>query len=258
MIPLSSQKRLLWSFFTGFSLHSFLFLFLFFSEAPKRTEKKQKKPIEIRLVDIKEKAITITEKEVASLKKDVRRISKKEVVKKIEKKKSKETSEGKKQVQKKEKKKNKKARKFSISMEAVVADGTVSVEATEKEQAFAFGSQDGDPNAPKKRIIYDATDPSAISSLPVLKSSPSPAEMQRLYPPLAKREGIEANIKLKILVDQNGLVVDVLLEEEEEAQFGFDEVALKLARQFKFQPAEKNGEAVAVWIPWTYKFRLED
>ena len=38
---------------------------------------------------------------------------------------------------------------------------------------------------------------------------------------------------------------------------GFDEAAITAARGIRFQPAERGGKPVAVWIPWTMKFRLD-
>jgi TonB family protein len=38
---------------------------------------------------------------------------------------------------------------------------------------------------------------------------------------------------------------------------GFDRAAVGLVEKFRFLPAEVDGQPVSVWIPWTYKFRLE-
>ena len=247
-----SKNRLILSFFTGFFLHGILFFFLFTSKPHQLENKTKKKIVEIRLVEKEKKTITLSEKDIASLTKSIDNITKKEPPKKVINKKNQPVEK----KQSTEKPKNLKPRKFAISMEATVAEGTVGVQATTAEESFAFGSTEGDSNAPKEKVVYDSSDPSAISYLPILEEEPSSFEMQKLYPEAAKREGREANVKLKLLIDETGKVSQV--EITEEAGFGFDEVALKLARKFKFKPAQKNGEPVSVWSPWTYKFRLEE
>ena len=247
-----SKNRLILSFFTGFFLHGILFFFLFTSKPHQLANKTKKKIVEIRLVEKEKKTITLSEKDIASLTKNIDNITKKEPPKKVINKKNQPVEK----KQPTEKPNNLKPRKFAISMEATVAEGTVGVQATTAEESFAFGSTEGDSNTPKEKVVYDSSDPSAISSLPTLEEEPSSFEMQKLYPEAAKREGKEANVKLKLLIDETGKVSQV--EITEEAGFGFDEVALKLARKFKFKPAQKNDEPVSVWIPWTYKFRLEE
>ncbi len=251
-----SKNRLILSFFTGFFLHGILFFFLFTSKPHQLENKTKKKIVEIRLVEKEKKTITLSEKDIENLQKSIDPITKKEAPKKVINKKNPPVEKKSEKKQSSEKPKNLKPRKFAISMEATVAEGTVGVQATTAEESFAFGSTEGDSNAPKEKVVYDSSDPSAISSLPILEEEPSSFEMQKLYPEAAKREGREANVKLKLLIDETGKVSQV--EITEEAGFGFDEVALKLARKFKFKPAQKNGEPVSVWIPWTYKFRLEE
>lgn len=38
---------------------------------------------------------------------------------------------------------------------------------------------------------------------------------------------------------------------------GFDEEALKAVRQFRFQPAKKDGKNIASELTYIYRFRLE-
>jgi len=251
-----SKNRLILSFFTGFFLHGILFFFLFTSKPHQLENKTKKKIVEIRLVEKKKTPISISKKEIENLKNTIDPITKKEEPKKVIKKNNPPEEKKSAKKQSSEKSKNLKPRKFSISMEATVAEGTVGVRATTAAESFAFGSTEGDSNAPKEKVVYDSSDPSAISSLPILEDEPSSFEMQKLYPEAAKREGQEANVKLRLLIDEAGRVSQI--EIIEEAGFGFDEVALTLAKKFKFKPAQKNGEPVSVWIPWTYKFRLEE
>lgn len=75
------------------------------------------------------------------------------------------------------------------------------------------------------------------------------------YPPMALRMGIEADVILKIQVDTEGKVTKI--EIAKSAGMGFDEEALKAVRQFRFEPAQKDGKNVASELTYIYRFRLE-
>lgn len=75
------------------------------------------------------------------------------------------------------------------------------------------------------------------------------------YPLMALRMGLEADAVLKILVDAEGKVVKV--EIIKSAGMGFDEEALKAVRQFRFEPARRDGRNVASEFTYIYRFRLE-
>src|SRR5262249_15558280 len=59
-----------------------------------------------------------------------------------------------------------------------------------------------------------------------------------IYPPEAKRMGIEGVVSLRIGIDEKGNVVEVRVQDH--AGHGFDEAAAKAMRQFKFSPAIAN------------------
>ena len=79
--------------------------------------------------------------------------------------------------------------------------------------------------------------------------------MRALYPEEARRQGLEGNVRLRILVDARGRVSKVRVIQR--AGNGFDQAAVKIIKKFKFRPATRGGRPVAVWITWLYKFRLE-
>lgn len=158
-------------------------------------------------------------------------------------------------------------RKFTVAMEATVPGGGVSVPASSG-GGWTFGSPDGDaegekklagpvPEAPKeeKKGPPPPRDAAGVTRLPRLISQPSNLDMRAAYPEAARRENREANVYLKILVTADGKVAQVRVVRG--AGEGFDQAAVKLVKQFRFRPAEADGQAVSVWIPWTYKFRLE-
>ena len=75
------------------------------------------------------------------------------------------------------------------------------------------------------------------------------------YPAEARKKGIEATVVLRLELDAEGKVTEAAVERG--AGSGFDEAALRVARQFEFEPARKDGEAVAAAILFEYRFTLE-
>jgi TonB family protein len=97
-------------------------------------------------------------------------------------------------------------------------------------------------------------DAASATRLPRLLDRPSDDEMRDAYPEEARKKGLDADVGLEILVDDTGRVARVRVSRP--AGSGFDEAAARLVRRHRFRPADKGGRPVAVWIPWTYKFRL--
>jgi TonB family protein len=90
---------------------------------------------------------------------------------------------------------------------------------------------------------------------PSLLAPPDPAELRAAYPEGARRAGLEGDVRLELVVSEAGEVVEVRIVRP--AGNGFDEVAARLVRRFRFRPATSGGRPVPARIPWTYKFRLE-
>ncbi len=158
-----------------------------------------------------------------------------------------------------------KPRKFTVAMEATVSGGGVTVP-TSSSGAWAFGAPNGSPEG-EKALAGPAPAPveekgqpvnlqaSGVTRLPKLISKPSTLEMRAVYPEAKRREGLEANVYLKILVSAKGKVDQVRVIRG--AGRAFDQAAISLVKKFRFRPSEADGKPVRVWIPWTYKFRLE-
>jgi|GEM_PF-1916242 len=75
------------------------------------------------------------------------------------------------------------------------------------------------------------------------------------YPPMALRMGVEADVPLKVYVDENGRVLRV--EVTKTAGMGFDEEAVKTVRQYRFEPALADGRPVPTEFSYVYRFRLQ-
>lgn len=162
-------------------------------------------------------------------------------------------------------------KRFAISMEATVSTGGVAVPVAQDGRSSAVGAVGGDPDGvlrdkpapkePKPQPKPGPKQPRVVSAieattLPRLTSQPSPADLRRAYPPRARQNGLEGDVKLKILVSAEGRVEKVRILRR--AGSGFDEAAVKLVKGFRFTPGRRGSRTVAVWIPWTYKFRLND
>ena len=65
------------------------------------------------------------------------------------------------------------------------------------------------------------------------------------YPPEAEKEGLQANVVLKLTIDKAGNVTAA--EVAEPAGHGFDEAAQAAALKFKFKPATRDG------VPFAFK-----
>lgn len=75
------------------------------------------------------------------------------------------------------------------------------------------------------------------------------------YPDEAKRADIEGPVRLKITVDFEGHVSEVIVMSG--PGYGLDAAAAAALKKFKFKPAMKNGEAVSTTFVYTYRFQLD-
>jgi TonB family protein len=74
------------------------------------------------------------------------------------------------------------------------------------------------------------------------------------YPERANEKGLEANVDLVLVIDDQGRVesADVLTP----AGHGFDEAAVAAARRFVFRPAQRDGRPVKSKIVYRYSFHF--
>ena len=74
------------------------------------------------------------------------------------------------------------------------------------------------------------------------------------YPADAQAEGVEADVKLEMVVSREGAVESARAVRR--SGYGLDEAAVRAARRFRFAPAVKDGRPVRVRVSWTVQFRL--
>ena len=73
------------------------------------------------------------------------------------------------------------------------------------------------------------------------------------YPSSAARLGVGGTVWIKALVDTQGSVVDVVVHKTSGADT-LDRAALRAARKCRFEPAQFQGEAIAMWVAFPTEF----
>jgi TonB family protein len=75
------------------------------------------------------------------------------------------------------------------------------------------------------------------------------------YPAKAKEARIEGPVKLSVTIDKSGKVIEVIVLEG--PGYELNETAAAAMKNFRFSPAQKDGQNVAVRITYIYRFKLE-
>lgn len=75
------------------------------------------------------------------------------------------------------------------------------------------------------------------------------------YPELAKVGGFEGSVDMKILIDANGDVETVKIQNSSNSII-LDKAAVEYTKQIKFIPAQRDSQAVSVWSKWKIIFDL--
>ncbi len=79
--------------------------------------------------------------------------------------------------------------------------------------------------------------------------------VQPVYPDTARKGGLEGDVWVKVWVDNKGGVREVVVTENSDPIF--HQSAIDAARQFRFNPATKEGKPVDVWVTFPFHFRLK-
>ena len=77
-----------------------------------------------------------------------------------------------------------------------------------------------------------------------------------IYPEVAAKAGIEGRVIIKVLVDEQGKVLDAKILKSSGSDVGFEEAALVAARTIKWIPAQQRDLAVKVWVSVPIVFQL--
>ncbi len=88
-------------------------------------------------------------------------------------------------------------------------------------------------------------------AIPVYRQNQQPH-----YPAVAKRRGYEGEILLNVLVNREGKVAEIKIQQSSSHQ-SLDTAALEAVRNWLFAPATEGGRAVSMWITIPIEFRLQ-
>ncbi len=75
------------------------------------------------------------------------------------------------------------------------------------------------------------------------------------YPELAKRAGIEGAVYIRVFVNKQGNPEQALVIKT--TNDIFNQPSIEAAKKFKFQPAIKDNNPVAVWVVIPFRYRLD-
>jgi TonB family protein len=74
------------------------------------------------------------------------------------------------------------------------------------------------------------------------------------YPEAAKGSGRKVTIRVAVLVDETGQVIDVQLRGADKSGLGFNEAALEAAKRARYFPASRDDVAGKMWTDLDFVF----
>jgi len=140
------------------------------------------------------------------------------------------------------------------------APENVNVASQEELKVMSAPPVDSVEKAPVENIVIENVEdllPSPDEFVPVEQQPQIVKAVKPEYPELAKRMGLTGKVWIKVLVDKNGKVRDAIVAKASGVDAGFEEAAIKAAKQYIYTPAIANGKPVAVWVLYPVNFTLE-
>jgi periplasmic protein TonB len=114
----------------------------------------------------------------------------------------------------------------------------------------------GVPGPPMPEGVADGTGYAAepAAPLPVLQKLRVVDMKPPEYPPHVRRMGIEGTVRIRVLVDERGHVLQALVLRTS-GDDTLDALALRAVERWRFEPARRDGAAVRAWasVPITFK-----
>jgi protein TonB len=112
------------------------------------------------------------------------------------------------------------------------------------------------PVAPQRAASWDDYLPAHRISVPAKFPPDSELLKGLIYPPIAKRSGIEGRVILDLFIDRNGIIQRIEILREDPANRGFGEAARDAFRSVRCEPAQANGENVSTRVRYPVNFTL--
>jgi protein TonB len=120
---------------------------------------------------------------------------------------------------------------------------------------LAIGSPAGDARGTVRSV--EAADEPPGEAVPEQAVS-TPARLTQggapLYPKLAREKGVEADVRLEVVISSAGVVESARALSH--SGYGLEQAALEGVRSYRFSPAIQGGRPVRVRMRWTVEFRL--
>jgi TonB family protein len=93
----------------------------------------------------------------------------------------------------------------------------------------------------------------------LLNRSEIQESLKRNYPPLLRDAAVEGTVLAWVLIDESGRVVRAQVKKSAGHE-ALDSAALRVAREFRFTPAQNRGQLVKVWVqlPIVFKAKQEE
>jgi TonB family protein len=79
-----------------------------------------------------------------------------------------------------------------------------------------------------------------------------------VYPEMARKSRVDGTVVLQATIQTNGNIDQLSVLKEDPKEFGFGESAMEAVRQWRYEPAFKDGEPVAVYMMIHVKFKLDN
>jgi protein TonB len=115
------------------------------------------------------------------------------------------------------------------------------------------------PAEPKPSVGAAPTAPPIRESVPAIPASFNAAYLRNApprYPLIARRNGVEGTVRLKVLVTRDGRAAQLELDKSSGSS-ALDNAALEAVKSWQFVPARRGQDAIESWVLVPVVFRLE-
>ena len=76
------------------------------------------------------------------------------------------------------------------------------------------------------------------------------------YPKRAKKAGVEATVKLRVVIQKSGDVTDIKVVDATPEGLGFEKAATRAVRRWKYRPARVDGKITEAYFDIVIEFLL--
>jgi protein TonB len=135
-----------------------------------------------------------------------------------------------------------------------IAEEMIEVEELEPEVAVSVAAAPAESPRGTGNVGPDYLPQSRVSKVPVFDRNE--LKNRTVYPPIARRSGIEGSVVLELFIDKEGVVRNIAVLREVPEGRGFAEAAVRAFQGMRATPAQANGEDVAVRYRYPVRFTL--